>query len=294
MLDFKSNMMKKILVTGANGQLGKEFRDLASLFSDCEFLFLSREDLPIHHFELVRNVFHSFKPDFCINCAAYTAVDKAEQEKDLAYLVNAESVGVLAAVCKINNTKFVHVSTDYVYDGNSETPYIETDETSPSSVYGASKKLGEEEALKHCPDSIIIRTSWVYSIHGKNFVKTMMKLMGEKEEISVVADQRGTPTWAADIASAIMNIIESEKWIAGIYNFSNEGEITWYDFASEIKKIIGSQCKVNPIPTSAYPTPAKRPQYSVLSKSKIQKNYGLKLEDWKTSLHKCIDLMKNA
>jgi dTDP-4-dehydrorhamnose reductase len=284
-------MMKKILVTGANGQLGKEFRDLANLFPNCEFLFLSREDLPIHHFELVRNVFASFQPDFCINCAAYTAVDKAEIEKDLAYLVNAESVGILAAVCKLHNTKFIHVSTDYVFDGNGTTPYSEEDITSPTSVYGASKKLGEEEAFKFCQDPIIIRTAWVYSIHGKNFVKTMMKLMKDKEEISVVADQKGTPTWAADIASAIMKIIESEKWISGIYNFSNEGEITWHDFAIEIKHLTGSHCKVNPIPSSAYPTPAKRPQYSVLDKSKIERTFGIQLKDWKISLKNCIDLM---
>ena len=283
--------MKKILVTGANGQLGKEFRDLTTRFPEYEFLFLSREDLPIHHFELVRNVFDSFKPDYCINCAAYTAVDKAEQEKDLAYLVNAESVGVLAAVCKLHNTKFIHVSTDYVFDGNATMPYTEDDVTSPTSVYGASKKQGEDEAFKFCEDTIIIRTAWVYSIHGKNFVKTMMKLMNDKEEISVVADQKGTPTWAADIASAIMKIIESEKWISGIYNFSNEGEITWHDFAIEIKRLIGSHCKVNPIPSSAYPTPAKRPQYSVLNKSKIEKTFGVQLIDWKTSLEKCISLM---
>jgi dTDP-4-dehydrorhamnose reductase len=283
--------MKKILVTGANGQLGKEFRDLNTLFPDYEFLFLSREDLPIHHFELVRNVFDSFKPDYCINCAAYTAVDKAEQEKDLAYLVNAEAVGVLAAVCKLHNTKFIHVSTDYVFDGNATIPYTEDDVTSPTSVYGASKKLGEDEAFKFCEDPIIIRTAWVYSVHGKNFVKTMMKLMNDKYEISVVADQKGTPTWAADIASAIMKIIESEKWISGIYNFSNEGEITWHDFAIEIKRLIGSHCKVNPIPSSAYLTPAKRPQYSVLNKAKIEKTFGVQLIDWKTSLEQCISLM---
>jgi dTDP-4-dehydrorhamnose reductase len=283
--------MKKILVTGANGQLGKEFRDLTTRFPDYEFLFLSREDLPIHHFELVRNVFDSIKPAYCINCAAYTAVDKAEQEKDLAFLVNAESVGLLAAVCKLHNTKFIHVSTDYVFNGNATAPYTEDDNTCPTSVYGASKKLGEDEAFKFCDDPIIIRTSWVYSIHGKNFVKTMMKLMNDKDEISVVADQKGTPTWAADIASAIMKIIESEKWISGIYNFSNEGEITWYDFAIEIKRLIGSHCKVNPIPSSAYPTPAKRPQYSVLNKSKIEKIFGVQLIDWKTSLENCINLM---
>jgi dTDP-4-dehydrorhamnose reductase len=284
--------MVKILVTGANGQLGKEFRDLESQYPNCEFLFLSREDLPIHHFELVRNVFDSFKPDFCINCAAYTAVDKAEQEKDLAYLVNAESVGVLAAVCKIHNTKFVHVSTDYVYSGTANKPYTEEDQTDPQSVYGSSKLAGEKEALLHCSDVVILRTSWVYSVHGKNFVKTMMKLMSEKETLSVVADQHGTPTWASDIADAIMKVIQHPTWHPGIYNFSNSGEISWYDFASEIKQLIHSSCEVKPIPTSAYPTPAKRPQYSVLDKIKIISTYHIELKDWKESLTKCMAILE--
>lgn len=280
--------MKKILITGANGQLGKEFRDLADDYPNDEFLFLSREDLPIHHYELVRNVFDSFQPDFCINCAAYTAVDKAEQEKELAFLVNAESVGVLAAVCSLHKTKFIHVSTDYVYDGDASHPYKEDDITKPQSVYGSSKKMGELEAIKNNPDSIIIRTSWVYSKHGKNFLKTMMLLMNEKDSISVVSDQKGTPTWAADIAKAIMCIIHSVTWIPGIYNFSNAGETTWYDFALEIKRLTGSDCSVLPIPTSSYPTLAKRPQYSVLDKSKLSSMYKVKLKDWRESLEDCI------
>ncbi len=284
--------MAKILVTGANGQLGKEFRDLAPVFPGHEFLFLSREDLPIHHFELVRNVFNSFQPDFCINCAAYTAVDKAEQEKDLAYLVNAESVGVIAAVCKSHGTKFVHVSTDYVFDGTATVPYKETDETNPQSVYGASKRKGELDAMELCPDAIIIRTSWVYAVHGKNFVKTMMRLMAEKDQLSVVADQQGSPTWAADIASAIMQIIDSAKWVPGIYHFSNKGETNWYEFACEIKKLIGSMCKVNPIPTHEYPTPAIRPLYSVLDKHKIISTFGIQLHNWKDSLSECIARLK--
>jgi dTDP-4-dehydrorhamnose reductase len=280
--------MKKILITGANGQLGKEFRDLASKNPDCEFLFLSREDLPIHHFELVRNIFNSFNPDFCINCAAYTAVDKAEQEKELAFLVNTESVGVLAAVSNLHKTKFIHISTDYIYDGSATVPYTEDAITGPQSVYGLSKKMGEEEALKNDPDAVIIRTSWVYSKHGSNFVKTMIRLMNEKESISVVSDQHGTPTWAADIASAIMQIVNANNWVPGIYNFSNDGETTWYDFAVEIKKSIGSKCIVNPIPTSSYPTPAKRPHYSVLNKEKIVSVYQLELKGWRESVHKCI------
>ena len=281
--------MKKILITGANGQLGKEFRDLADKFPDCEFLFLSREDLPIHHFELVRNVFDSFKPEYCINCAAYTAVDRAEQEKDLAFLVNAESVGVLAAVSHVHHAKFIHISTDYVYDGLATLPYREDAITGPQSVYGMSKKMGEEEAVKNNPESIIIRTSWVYSRHGNNFVKTMMRLMREKESISVVSDQKGTPTWAADIAAAIMQIIDSNIWIPGVYNFSNDGETTWFDFAVEVKRLIGSKCIVHAIPTSLYPTPAKRPQYSVLDKEKIISVYHVNLRDWRESLGSCIE-----
>jgi dTDP-4-dehydrorhamnose reductase len=284
--------MKKILVTGANGQLGKEFRELAVNDTNNEFLFLTREDLPIHHFDLVRNVFDSFKPDYCINCAAYTAVDKAEQEKELALLVNAESVGVLAAVCRQRKTKFFHISTDYVFDGEGTKPYKEEDPTSPQSVYGLSKKMGEDEAFKNNADSIIIRTSWVYSKHGNNFVKTMMRLMNEKDSISVVSDQHGTPTWAADIAQVIMHIIKSNQWSPGIYHFSNAGTTTWYDFAQCIKKMINSNCIINPIPTSSYPTPAKRPKYSVLDKQKIINTFNVKLIDWQESLGSCIEAIK--
>ena len=279
---------KKILVTGANGQLGKELRDLSKNFNQYEFLFLSREDLPIHHFELVRNTFDAFKPDYCINCAAYTAVDRAEQESELAFIVNAESVGILAAVSASHNTKFIHISTDYVYGGNSTVPYKETDPTEPQSVYGFSKKAGEDEAFRHNPESIVIRTSWVYSYYGNNFVKTMMRLMKEKEEIAVVNDQKGSPTSATDLAAFIMHVIGWASWKPGVYNFSNAGDITWYEFAEEIKKLLGSNCRVNPIPTSAYPTPAKRPAYSVMDKAKIKLVYGYVPVDWRISLSACI------
>jgi dTDP-4-dehydrorhamnose reductase len=279
---------KKILVTGANGQLGKEFRDLEKEFSQYEFLFLSREDLPIHHYELVRKTFDAFKPDYCINCAAYTAVDRAEQESDLAFIVNAESVGILAAVSTAHSTKFIHVSTDYVYGGDSAIPYKETDPTSPSSVYGASKKAGEDQAFKYNPEAIVIRTSWVYSYYGNNFVKTMMRLMKEKNEIAVVNDQKGSPTSATDLASFIMHVIGYPSWHPGIYNYSNAGEITWFDFAVEVKTLLGTNCRVNPIPTSAYPTPAKRPAYSVIDKAKIKQVYGVEPNDWKQSLAVCM------
>lgn len=281
--------MKKILVTGANGQLGKELRDIAANFPQFEFLFLSREDLPIHHYELVRNTFDGFKPDYCINCAAYTAVDKAEQEIELANIINAESVGILAAVSKQHACKFIHVSTDYVFSGNSPKAYSETDATGPVSVYGKSKLMGEQEAIKQNPDSVIIRTSWVYSYYGNNFVKTMMRLMKERSEISVVYDQIGSPTWAADLAAFIMHVISFPEWNEGIYHFSNIGEISWYEFALEIKQLIKSSTVIHPIPTAAYPTPAKRPAFSLLDKSKIKSVFGYTPPEWKQSLKKCID-----
>lgn len=290
----------KILVTGANGQLGKELRQISSLYPRFEFIFLAKEDLPIHHFEMVRNYFNTYKPSYLINCAAYTAVDRAEQEKDLAMQVNGEAVGVLAAVCKKNNCCFIHVSTDYVFDGEATKPYTETATVNPQSVYGSSKLEGERQAFQFNPDAIIIRTSWVYSEFGKNFVKTMMKLMSERDQIGVVCDQIGSPTYAADLAEAIMQIIQqvdSDQLQltsqGGIYHFSNDGVISWYDFANAIKDAIHSSCKINPIPSSAYPTPAKRPAYSVLDKTKIQQTFGIKLRDWKDSLAICIEKLKS-
>jgi dTDP-4-dehydrorhamnose reductase len=286
--------MKKILVTGANGQLGKELRDLAAQFSAYEFLFLSREDMPIHHFELVRHFFDQFNPDFCINCAAYTAVDKAESETELAKLINAESVGILSAVAAEADCRFVHISTDYIYSGDGSRPYVETDPTRPLSVYGKTKLDGEIAAIKNDPLAVIIRTSWVYSVYGHNFVKTMLRLIKDRPEISVVSDQIGSPTYAADLAFCIMHIIGSEAWHPGVYNFSNEGEISWFEFALEIGRITGSSCVVHPIPTSAYPTPAQRPLYSVMDKHKICQTFGIELKNWKESLLKCINNLNSS
>ena len=234
-----------------------------------------------------------------INCAAYTAVDRAEQEKDMAFQINGEAVGVLAAVCKEHDTKFIHISTDYVFDGTATVPYKEDSPTNPQSVYGASKLEGEKQALQFNPDTIIIRTSWVYSEFGKNFVRTMLKLMKEKEEINVVNDQFGSPTYAADLAEAILQIIVNlsihtspRTTHGGIYHFSNEGVISWYDFAVAIKEITGSNCKINPIPTSQYPTAAKRPAYSVLDTSKIQQIFNIKLNGWEESLAVCLERLK--
>ena len=277
-----------ILVTGANGQLGKEIRDLAAANPQWRFVFLSREDLPIHHFELVRNFFQSYKPAYCINCAAYTAVDRAETEKDLAYLVNAESVGVLAAVSKEFGTRFVHISTDYVFDGNSPDPYNESHPTQPINTYGASKRDGELRCMENNPDAIIIRTAWVYSEYGNNFVKTMLRLMKERPSISVVNDQVGAPTYAGDLAAAIMDIINKGIWQSGIYHYSNMGKISWFDFASAIKEAIGSTVLVNAIPSSEFPTPAKRPSFSLLDTSKFRNTFNLTIPEWKQSLVKCL------
>ncbi|MFN5136258.1 MAG: dTDP-4-dehydrorhamnose reductase [Chitinophagaceae bacterium] len=281
-------MQPTILVTGSNGQLGKELQQLAVVYPQYKFVFASREDLKLHHFPLVENFFLATKPQYCINCAAYTAVDKAESEKDMAMLVNGEAVGHLAAICKKYQTKLIHISTDYVFDGESETPYKEDDTTNPKNVYGASKLLGEQLCMKENADSIIIRTSWVYSSFGHNFVKTMMRLMSERNEINVVSDQIGSPTYAADLAKTILDIIASGKWESGIYHYSNEGKISWYEFAVAIKELTGSNCSINPIPTSAYPTPAKRPHYSLLDKERIKAVFQITVPSWKSSLQRCI------
>ncbi len=280
---------KNILVTGANGQLGMEFRTLASAYPACNFLFASREELSITDQSSVENFFSTNKIDHCINCAAYTAVDKAETEKEAAFESNATAVGILAALCKKYHAGFIHISTDYVFNGRGTTPYKETDETDPVNIYGASKLQGEQEAVKNNPDSVIIRTSWVYSSHGKNFVKTMLRLMGEKKNISVVNDQCGCPTYAHDLAKAIMTIIA--RPIPGIYNYCNVEAINWYEFALSIKQLCGSDCEVAPVSTAQYPTPAKRPAYSVLDTSKIHHTYNLDIPFWKDSLRNCIALL---
>jgi len=277
-----------ILVTGSNGQLGKELQEQAQLYPSYRFVFASREDLKLHHFGLVENFFVGLKPQYCINCAAYTAVDRAESEQDMAMLVNGEAVGNLAAVCKKFNTKLIHISTDYVFDGESETPYQPDDATGPISMYGISKLKGEELCKKENPDAIIIRTAWVYSEFGNNFVKTMMRLMNERPEIKVVNDQIGAPTYAADLAKAILDIIDSGKWLSGIYHYSNTGKISWCDFAIAIKEMIGTTCIVHPIPTADYPTPAKRPKFSLLDTSKITSTFGIQIPEWRESLQQCV------
>ena len=281
---------KTILVTGANGQLGNEMKVVSSAYPAYNFLFVIKEDLPIDEAEAVKKYFADHLIDYCVNCAAYTAVDKAETEPEKALLINATAVGNLAKICKQYNTQFIHVSTDYVFDGTSIIPYKEDHPVSPVNMYGDTKLKGEKLALQNNPGSIIIRTSWVYSSFGNNFVKTMLRLTKEKEQLNVVSDQQGCPTYAADLASAIMQIISSGKATEnpGIYNYSNSGIIDWWQFAVEIKELCESKCIVHPIPSSNYPTPAKRTAYSLLDKTKIKEVYGVSVPDYVTSLIVCL------
>lgn len=288
-----SNKQLTILVTGANGQMGSELQALAADFAEYRFLYVTKEDLNIADASTLEKYFSEHIIDFCINCAAYTAVDKAETEPESALLINAIAVAALATVCNKNNTQLIHISTDYVFDGTATEPYKETDKTNPVSVYGRSKLQGEVFALENCPTAIIIRTAWLYSSFGNNFVKTMLRLMKEKESINVVCDQFGCPTYAADLAAAIMQIITSNqsKSHSGIYHYSNAGITNWYKFAVAIKELTSSNCVVNPIPTSQYPTPAKRPGYSVLDTTKIKETFGLAIPAWEDGLKRCLQLI---
>lgn len=276
--------MKKILVTGANGQLGSEIKMLAPNYPNFEFIFTDIEDFPLDQSDVIVANFNFIKPDIVINCAAYTAVDKAEQDQVVADAINHLAIATLANLCSDSGVKLVHISTDYVFDGTSPIAYIETDIPNPKSVYGVTKLAGEIACMKNCPESIIIRTAWVYSEFGNNFVKTMLRLMTERDSLSVVNDQVGSPTYAADLAQVILTILDSDKWESGIYHYSNAGEISWYDFAKDIKEIGNKICDITGIPASSYPTPAERPAYSLLDKSKIQAVYGIEPIDYKKSL----------
>lgn len=282
-----------ILVTGSNGQLGMELRQLAPRYPQYKFIFSTKEEFNIADAASVNGFFRLASPSFCINCAAYTAVDRAESEPDEAFLTNGKAPGVLAAACAVNNTRFVHISTDYVFDGMATSPYTDQSPTNPVSVYGKSKLAGENNVLKENPDAIIIRTAWVYSSFGKNFVKTMLRLMNEKPAIGVVNDQFGSPTYAADLADVILKIIASGEWEQGVYHYTNNGIISWFDFATAIKDLVNSKCSVNPITTAQYPTPARRPGYSVLDSSKISATYKIVLRDWKDSLRTCLKKIKD-
>ena len=280
--------MKTILITGANGQLGNEMRVLSTEYPQFEYIFTDVEELDLTDADALAEFFDAVKVDFIVNCAAYTAVDKAEEDEQTAYKINAQAVVNLAEMAKHHNIKMLHVSTDYVFDGTSHIPYTEDMPASPNTIYGKTKLAGERLLLDLLPDAAIIRTSWLYSSFGNNFVKTMLKLGRERDSLNVVFDQIGTPTYAADLASAIMQIIVSQKFIGGIYHFSDEGAISWYDFTKAIHRLAGIQCAVRAVETSEYPTNTSRPHYSVLNKKKIKATYNIEIPYWEDSLRACL------
>ncbi len=284
--------MKKILVIGGNGQLGNCFKKLSSDFdSNYEFNFASSEDLDITDRNAIDDFFDDFKPDFCINAAAYTAVDLAEKEAEKAFAVNAEAVGNIAEACKNTKSTLIHISTDYVFDGESNISYSEDNFTNPQGVYGASKLKGEELALENNPKTIVIRTSWLYSEFNKNFVKTMLNLFTVKDELGIVSDQFGQPTNANDLAEAVMKIIESDPKTFGVFHFSNYPETNWFEFASKIAEFSDSKIKLKAITTEDFPTPAKRPKRSTMALDKIEEVYNVEPIHWEHSLQDCIEIL---
>jgi dTDP-4-dehydrorhamnose reductase len=281
----------KILVTGKNGQLGSEINSLVSNYPQHQFHFTGSAEFNLSSKESMSSFLNNHLFDLIINCAAYTAVDKAEDDAKMAEMVNIEGVHFLAEYCVEKNIKIIHISTDYVFDGSKNTPYIESDITNPTGVYGETKRKGEIELINSRAHSIIIRTSWVYSTYGNNFVKTMLKLGSERESLNVVIDQIGTPTYAKDLANACLTIANQiDQWKPGctIYHYSNEGVTSWYDFAHEIMSVAKLSCKVSPIETYEYPTKAKRPHFSVLNKKKIRTDFNLEIPNWKESLQKML------
>lgn len=284
-------MKPTILVTGRDGQLGSELQLLHFSYPQYHWVFVDRDEMDLSSKDSIDAVFEEYKPAYFISCGAYTAVDKAETDREMAEKINATAVGIIADNCKNNDTVLIHISTDYVFDGNGKTPYKPDEPTDPLNYYGLTKRDGEVLAFEKNPKTIVIRTAWVYSSFGANFVKTMLRLMSERDEISVVSDQVGTPTYARDLAKAIIKIIVKDNKIYGTYHFANEGIISWYDFAEEIKNIAGLTCRVNAIPSSQFPTPAKRPFYSVLDKTKIVEDYDIVLKDWKESLRNCMQIL---
>jgi dTDP-4-dehydrorhamnose reductase len=288
--------MAIILITGAKGQLGNELKVVSKNFYGYHFIFTDIDTLDITNQEQASEFIKKSGPDWIVNCASYNLVDKAESEPDQAMLINGTAVKNITEVIRGSECRFIHISSDYVYDGQSNVPYNEYTPANPISVYGRSKLAGEKFALLH-QGSMIIRTSWLYSSFGNNFVKTILRHASEKESIKVVFDQTGTPTYAADLAGAIMSIVSGVirnqiALNAGIYNYSNEGVCTWYDFASEIIKEADLNCHVDPVLTKDYKQVAQRPVYSVMDKSKIKNNYGLSIPYWRTSLNKCMRLLK--
>ena len=280
-----------ILITGCNGQLGSELRAIEKEYAQYRFFNTSHQELDVTDHVAVAAYVEEHEIDGIINCSAYTAVDKAESDIDNCKAINTDAPANLAMAIEKRGGWLIHVSTDYVFDGTKHTPYNETDATCPNSVYGSTKLAGEESAMKLCQHTMVVRTSWLYSAFGNNFVKTMIRLGHTKDELGVIFDQIGTPTYASDLARAIMAAVEHGV-VAGIYHYSDEGVASWYDFTKAIHRLAGiTDCQVNPIHTSEYPTPAKRPAYSVLDKTKIKQTYGIRIPHWEESLAKCINLL---
>lgn len=280
-----------ILITGCNGQLGNEMQLQERLHTEHTYFNTDVQDLDITNKKAVEDYVEQNKIDCIVNCAAYTAVDKAESNKELCTLLNTEAPAYLAAAVERRGGAMIQISTDYVFNGTNHTPYVETDEPQPDSVYGSTKLAGEINVQRHCKRTMIIRTAWLYSTFGNNFVKTMIRLGKEKPELGVIFDQIGTPTYARDLAVAIMAAIE-HGIVPGVYHFSNEGVISWYDFTKAIHRIACiSTCHVKPLHTAEYPTPANRPAYSVLDKTKIKQTYGIEIPYWEESLRECIALL---
>lgn len=278
-----------ILITGCNGQLGNEIQRLQQKYTQHQWFNTDVADLDITNQSAVELYIQQHQIDGIINCAAYTAVDKAETEMSICTAINTNAPAHLAQAIAQRGGWIVHVSTDYVFDGTAHTPYVETDTPCPNSVYGNTKLAGEQAVQKHCPNAMIIRTAWLYSTFGNNFVKTMIRLGKEKEELGVIYDQIGSPTYARDLATIILTAIE-QGIVPGIYHFSNEGVSSWYDFTKAIHRLAKiNTCKVKPLRTDQYPTPAKRPAYSVLDKTKLKNTYKIEIPYWEDSLRDCID-----
>jgi dTDP-4-dehydrorhamnose reductase len=290
--------MKRILITGANGQLGSELQSLSTRESGFLFLFTDYDTLDITDNQAVEHFFAEELPDFVINCAAYTAVDKAELEEEAAIRLNSVAPGILSMESKAISAKLIHISTDYVFDGTKNRPYNEDDPVKPLGVYGRTKQEGEINILAN-PDAMVIRTSWLYSSFGNNFVKTMVRLGKERQSLNVVFDQAGTPTYARDLAGAILEIIrnsaqDADFWKPGIYHYSNEGVCSWYDFALAIHHFAGISCQIHPVESMDFPTLTQRPHYSVLNKSKIKSTFGITIPYWMDSLKNCIQQLNTA
>ena len=287
----------KILVTGAKGQLGREIKKHSHKLVGCEFSFIDIDELDLKNPTSIQNFFISRKFDYLINCAGYTAVDKAEEEEDKALLINADSLSHIIENIRAHGTRLIHISTDYVFDGKGQAPYMEDFPTHPESAYGRSKLAGEKICLSY-EQGMIIRTSWLYSSHGHNFVKSILKKGREQNVLKVVNDQFGTPTFAGHLAQALLSIIDSveqekKPFIPGIFHYTNEGSCTWFEFATKIKSIVGLPCSIVPVKSTEYVLPAKRPAYSILSKEKIHSHYNLNIPQWEEGLKICLDELED-